>query len=445
MALRFGAHHVRMTEYPPRPAGDGAGDPAGGHQVDPISLPPGTPAPAAPAAGALHPAQPVDPDWRFAGGADPHTQPHQAPPPAGSGWAAPPDAGGGHAGWAHVPGSWHGQAPWAAPLHLGAHVPDAPQGAGTPVRRHRAGLKATATLLAAVLVGAAGGGAVVAATHGSSPTTTPVTPVKVAATPPTAGSSMSISSIVKSVSPAVVEVTDTFAGGSDAGTGMIITSSGEVLTNNHVVAYGGTVTVALNGSSTQLPATVVGTDPDKDVALLQITGASGLPTVTFGNSSDVQVGDQVVAIGNALALGTSSSVTSGIISATNRSITAGTSTGSGTETLTGLLQTDAPINPGNSGGPLLNSAGQVIGMNTAAAGSTSGSSAQNIAFAIPSNELVSLIAGLRTGGDGSPNTIAGSGSSGGYGSGGYGSGGYGSGGYGSGGYGSGGYSYGGSF
>ena len=143
----------------------------------------------------------------------------------------------------------------------------------------------------------------------------------------------------------------------------------------------------------------------------------------------------MVAIGNALALGASSSVTSGIISATNRTITAGTSTGSGTETLSGLLQTDAPINPGNSGGPLLNSAGQVIGMNTAAASSTSGSSAQNIAFAIPSNELVSLISGLRTGGDGSPNTIAGSGSSGGYGSGGYGSGGYGSGGY----------SYGGSF
>jgi putative serine protease PepD len=302
-------------------------------------------------------------------------------------------------------------------------------------------------LVAAVLVGAAGGGALVAATHSPGSTVTTATPVKVAAAPPSSGSTMSISSIVKDVSPAVVEVTDTFNGGSDAGTGMIITSSGEVMTNNHVIAYGGTVTVALNGSSTQLPATVVGTDPDKDVALLQITGASGLPTVTFGNSSAVQVGDQVVAIGNALALGSSSSVTSGIISATGRSITAGTSTGSGTETLTGLLQTDAPINPGNSGGPLLNSAGQVIGMNTAAAGSTSGSSAQNIAFAIPSNELVSLISGLRSGGDGSPNTIAGSGSTGSTGGSGFGgsSGGYGYGGS-SGGYGfsgsSGGYGYG---
>ena len=373
--------------------------------------------------------------------------PYPAPPGGAiGGQTGTEQAGTEQTGWAHVPGSWHGHAHWTQPPWT-PQAAAVPQGPVAPVRSHRRGLTTTAMLVAAVLVGAAGGGALVAATHSPGSTVTTATPVKVAAAPPSSGSTMSISSIVKDVSPAVVEVTDTFNGGSDAGTGMIITSSGEVMTNNHVIAYGGTVTVALNGSSTQLPATVVGTDPDKDVALLQITGASGLPTVTFGNSSAVQVGDQVVAIGNALALGSSSSVTSGIISATGRSITAGTSTGSGTETLTGLLQTDAPINPGNSGGPLLNSAGQVIGMNTAAAGSTSGSSAQNIAFAIPSNELVSLISGLRSGGDGSPNTIAGSGStgsSGGYGYGGS-SGGYGFGGS-SGGYGfsgsSGGYGYG---
>ncbi|HWE71248.1 MAG TPA: trypsin-like peptidase domain-containing protein, partial [Acidimicrobiales bacterium] len=125
------------------------------------------------------------------------------------------------------------------------------------------------------------------------------------------------------------------------------------------------------------------------------------PTVTFGDSSQVQVGDPVVAIGNALALGASPSVTSGIISALNRQVTAGDSIGSSMETLTGMLQTDAAINPGVSGGALLNSSGQVIGMNTAATGSTNGASAQNIGFAIPSNQLESLVSGLQSGGDGS--------------------------------------------
>ena len=297
-----------------------------------------------------------------------------------------------------------------------------------------------------LLGGAAGAGVSGLVDHSSSPAVTISTapPVKETGS---ATTSASISQIVKKVSPAIVEVTANDGDGQgDEGTGMIITSSGEVLTNNHVVDGAQSVTVALNGSTKQLSATVVGADPDKDVALLQIQGQSGLPTVTFGDSSQVQVGDQVVAIGNALALGDSSSVTSGIVSALDRTITAGDSDGSSTETLNGLIQTDAAINPGNSGGALLNAEGEVIGMNTAAAGSTpDGTSAEDIGFAIPSSELESLISGLRNGGDGSqspldqraPAARADSGS-GGYGSGGYGSGGYGSGGYGSGGYGSGG-------
>jgi S1-C subfamily serine protease len=227
---------------------------------------------------------------------------------------------------------------------------------------------------------------------------------------------------------------------------MIITSTGEVLTNNHVIDGAASVTVALDNSTKQLPATVIGADPDKDVALLQIQNVSDLPVVTFGNSSKVQVGDEVVAIGNALALGDNASVTSGIVSALGRQVTAGDSSGSGSETLNNMIQTDAAINPGNSGGALLNSSGEVIGMNTAAAGTTSdGTSAQNIGFAIPSSELESLISGLRSGGDGSQSSLgtsgssSGSGSNSGSGSGGYGSGASGSGGYGSGGYGSSGY------
>ncbi|HET6793810.1 MAG TPA: trypsin-like peptidase domain-containing protein [Acidimicrobiales bacterium] len=185
----------------------------------------------------------------------------------------------------------------------------------------------------------------------------------------------------------------------DEGSGMIITSGGEVVTNNHVIAGATTITVTLNGSNRALPAKLIGTDPADDVALLQIQNVSGLPTVSFGDSSKVLVGDGVVAIGNALGLSGGPSVTAGIISAANRQVTAGDSSGGSTETLTGLLQTDAAINPGNSGGPLANAAGQVIAMNTAVASNAGGDqSAQNIGFAIPSAKIQSLLPQLAKGG-----------------------------------------------
>ena len=152
---------------------------------------------------------------------------------------------------------------------------------------------------------------------------------------------------------------------------MILTADGEILTNNHVVAGATSVTVTLFGQTNALAAHVVGTDPSEDVALVQIDHASGLPTVTFGNSGQTQVGDSVLAIGNALALAGGPTVTEGIISAENRSLTAENDSGQ-TENLTGLIQTDAAINPGNSGGPLVNAQAQVVGMNTAVASSTTG-------------------------------------------------------------------------
>jgi S1-C subfamily serine protease len=274
------------------------------------------------------------------------------------------------------------------------------------------GRKAVATIaVMALLVGAVTGAGVLEAEnlHSVPASAAVAPPVKVANSP---APSATVSQIVQSVSPSIVAVTATNGSQSEgAGTGMIITSTGQVLTNNHVIDGATLITVALNGSTTQLPATVVGADPDQDVALLQITNQTGLPAVTFADSSQVQVGDSVVAIGNALALGDRASATSGIISALNRQITADDSTGSSTETLTGVLQTDAAINAGNSGGALLNSSGQVIGMNTAAADSTPGTSAQNIGFAIPSNQLESLVSGLRSGGDGSPTSLDPSGSS----------------------------------
>ncbi len=382
-----------------------------------------------------------DPNWRFAARETPLPGEH-APEQAGS--AAPTHGAPPGPPPPPPPGAGATGAAWPA-----GYGPAGPGRLGAPRRRG----PLVALVAGAVALGGAAGAGASALVSRSAPGST----VAVSTAPPVretgATTSASVSEIARKVSPAVVAVTaDDGNGSGDEGTGMIITASGEVLTNDHVVDGAVKVTVTLNGSSRQLPATVVGADPDRDVALLQVQGASGLPTVTFGDSSHIQVGDQVVAIGNALALGNSPSVTSGIVSALGRTVTAGSGAGGGTETLDGMIQTDAPINPGNSGGALVDSDGAVIGMNTAAAGSTpDGSSAQNVAFAIPSNQLVSLISGLRHGGDGSQSPLdsSGAGGSGGLGSGGFGSGsgsggfGSGSGGFGSGsgsgGFGSGGY------
>jgi serine protease Do len=158
--------------------------------------------------------------------------------------------------------------------------------------------------------------------------------------------------------------------------------------------------VTLFDQTAALPAHVVGTDPGDDLALVQIDQAANLPTVTFGDSSRAQVGDDVLAIGNALALAGGPSVTEGIVSAENRSLTAQNDAGQ-TENLTGLIQTDAAINPGNSGGPLVDSDGEVIGMNTAVAANTSGNApTQNIGFAIAVNSVRPLLGRLQSGGTG---------------------------------------------
>jgi len=186
------------------------------------------------------------------------------------------------------------------------------------------------------------------------------------------------------------------------GTGMIVTSGGQVVTNNHVIAGTSRITVSVNGSTRALPATVVGTDPSDDVALLQIQGGANLPTVSFGTSSAVKVGDGVVAIGNALGLQGGPTVTAGIISAEGRGLTVQDPSNGQQITLTNMLQTDAAINPGNSGGPLVNSSGQVIGMNSDEATNAGSTTAQNIGFAIPSDKITSLLPLLRKGGTVTP-------------------------------------------
>ena len=257
-------------------------------------------------------------------------------------------------------------------------------------------------LVCSLLGGLIGGGIVAATTGSSSNGASSVAFVSVhdgASPAAILPSGESIPTLVHDVLPSVVSIDSSGGGSEDQGTGMIISQSGLVLTNNHVIANaasGGVITVTQSGSTTALPAALIGRDPSNDVALLRIVNTSGLHPVTFARSSGVEVGTAVVAIGNALGLAAGTpTVTSGIVSALGRSVTASDSSGGSSETLTNMIQTDAAINPGNSGGPLLNARGEVIGMNTAVAGSTSdGTSAQNIGFAIPSDHLTTLITQL---------------------------------------------------
>ena len=231
-------------------------------------------------------------------------------------------------------------------------------------------------------------------------------PVSVTTNPsqPSSGggdSGISIPQLVVKVQPSVVSIDVKANGAEDQGTGMIISKNGLVLTNNHVIAAAaqgaGTITVTRTGSTKSLPAVLIGTNPIDDVALIRIQGATNLPPVTFGDSNALQVGDPVVAIGNALGLAAGTpTVTNGIVSALGRTVTA--SSTSSSETLNNMIQTDAAINPGNSGGPLLDGQGDVIGMNTAVAGTLpDGTSAQNIGFAIPVATVESLLKSLEAG------------------------------------------------
>jgi S1-C subfamily serine protease len=168
---------------------------------------------------------------------------------------------------------------------------------------------------------------------------------------------------------------------------MVISPSGLVLTNNHVIDQATSVSVTLVVSNKTYPAQVVGYDAADDVALLQLQGASGLKTVTVGDSDQVKVGQAVLALGNAGGRGGLPSTAQGKVNALNRTIQASDNGANTRETLHGMLQTDTPIQEGDSGGPLVNSDGKVIGMNTAA---NAGQPGGTVGFAIPINHAVSL-------------------------------------------------------
>ena len=269
-------------------------------------------------------------------------------------------------------------------------APAAPDPASATESGRRAGRRTlVGAVAAAVLVAGGLGGALGAALAGGG----------TVVAGKTASGEVNVAAIANSVDPAVVDITTTVATAEGdeeaAGTGMIISSSGLVLTNNHVVEDATAIAVTVQGSAHTYSVKVLGEDPDADIALLQLVGASGLPTVTLGDSATASLGESVVAIGNALGLGHSPSVAAGAITALDRTISASDESSSTSETLHGLIETDAAIVPGDSGGPLVDSSGQVIGMDTAAASGEETSS--TIGFAIPIDTALSIAREIEAG------------------------------------------------
>ncbi|MCW3814827.1 trypsin-like peptidase domain-containing protein [Micromonospora sp. DR5-3] len=346
---------------------------------------------AAPAA----PASPYAPSYPGSG------QPQQPSPWAGGqqqgGWAA----GVHQTGPAYAPHGGpvppyqqHQPYPGAQPHQAGQPVP--PWGAPQPAPRpSRAGKFIGAGALALALMlgsGVAGGALALAVSDGSGTTinrTYSAAPVI---------NSADLPKIAAAVQDSVVSImTD-----SGEGSGVILSADGYVLTNNHVVASasGDTVKVVFaDGKTAQ--AKIVGTDPKTDLAVVKASGVSDLKAAKFGDSDAMQVGDQVLALGSPLGL--QGSVTAGILSARDRTIQAGESgqqmdPRQAASSISGLLQTDAPINPGNSGGALVNTRGEVIGINTAIATAGQGSNGNiGVGFAIPSNKAKDVAEKLQRG------------------------------------------------
>ncbi|GIF49087.1 putative serine protease PepD [Asanoa ferruginea] len=304
-----------------------------------------------------------------------------------------------HPGQAHQP---HGTPiPWTGPGGPGGPPPGQPwQQSPGPHRPNRVGRWIAAAAVALVLLLGAGlvGGVIGAAINGNDKDNA----ASRAAAAPVINRS-SLAEIAQKVEPSVVSITTSTGEGS----GVVLTADGYVLTNNHVVASasGDTVTVVFdNGKRTT--ASIVGTDPKTDLAVVKASGVSGLSPVKFGDSAAMQVGDTVLALGSPLGL--QGSVTAGIISAKDRTIRTQSEdqqqspfpSGDQQQTatsLSGLLQTDAPINPGNSGGALVNTNGEVIGINTAIATSGQGNGSIGVGFAIPSAKAEQVSQALRNG------------------------------------------------
>jgi S1-C subfamily serine protease len=207
--------------------------------------------------------------------------------------------------------------------------------------------------------------------------------------------SLNASALSAKVDPGLVDITSDlkYSGATAEGTGMVISSTGLVLTNNHVIDQSTSVSAQLVTSGKTYVAKVIGYNSTDDVALLQLEGASGLKPVSLSNSSEAKVGEAVLALGNAGGRGGLPSTAQGTIQALNQSIKASDQGANTTESLHGMLETNAPIQEGDSGGPLVNASGQVVGMDTAASAAEGGGGDDSSAtqgFAIPINQAISI-------------------------------------------------------
>ena len=317
-------------------------------------------------------------------------------------------------GYGQPPG--YGQYPWS--------------GYGTPPPPPRSGFgKTLAYVAVAVLAAAAGAGAAVVLNHSSSPASpaasSPFSGNGSASNPlggngntapiplpsssgdgsgsTNAGTgSLNAAALASKVDPGIVDVTSalTYSDATAEGTGMVISASGLVLTNNHVIDEATKVSATIVTSGQKYTAKVIGYDDTDDVALLQLEGASGLHTVSLSNSAKAAVGEAVLALGNAAGKGGLPSTAQGTIQALNQSIQASDEGANTTENLHGMIETNTPIQQGDSGGPLVNGSGQVVGMDTAANSESSGfdgSSAATTGFAIPINTAISIANEINSG------------------------------------------------
>lgn len=365
------------------------------HEPDPYSTPPyGGPGPWAPAPPVQRPTPPhgtpVPPPYAGTNGAGMTLAPADPapafPPPTAP--QQPQEAA--HAPAPHPPApQWQSYDPWGAPRQPLVTQPGPPLPDGR--RKNRRGATLVGALLLALVAGGIGGGigAYIERNGGLTSVELPQDERDGGGRAPD-----SVAGIAASALPSVVTLHVSGSTESGTGTGFVLDDRGHILTNNHVVAPAGSsgeITVTFSGGETAR-AEVVGKDSGYDLAVVKVSGVSGLKPLPLGNSDNVQVGDPVVAIGAPFDL--SNTVTSGIISAKDRPITAGGEKGDGSDvSYVNALQTDAPINPGNSGGPLVDTDAHVIGINSAIRAADSGSSAEGgqagsigLGFAIPINQ-----------------------------------------------------------
>ena len=264
----------------------------------------------------------------------------------------------------------------------------APPSNATPAPRRHTALAAALVVIGAIAGGALGAEVVLSRT----PASTPVSTTRSSSTSSvaTAQTPTSAAAIYQQGAPGVVTITTEVAGrfgrtGQGTGSGIVLNTSGDILTNAHVIAGANQIRVTFNDGRT-VAATVVSSNSSADLAVVRVSAAaSSLHPLTLGNSDTVRVGDQLYAIGTPFGL--SETMTAGIVSGLNRSNQA-----SG---LSGLIQTDAPINPGNSGGPLFNAQGQVIGINDSIESPIAGN--VGVGFAIPVNVIKAMLASLEGG------------------------------------------------